>query len=344
MPPASSVVELAGKTLSLIAILLPAIGAGVRFVAFQFTEDVRPSLLLTIESSVAELVGTGILALFPALVFLPVAYILLMPHFRIWRAASQIDSAIQEHAELTRLAGLREKLRADPQTSLTESSLLRLREIDEYEASTGGTLEAHISEMEVQIASLRTTREEIGQALSQPFWHHLVGRTRRQRIVAAVWYLAISVPFVLLTENFPAAVFWFLGPIGATLWLYRELHQRGQLAFARTWPAVLWLGLACMLAGGLNGNIVGVASGYYSFSDEGSVLTNGVFARVGEHGTLEYLVGCPEESDRPALAVPLDAIEFVDYGRDLPPEIDGPSLLEFVTQGDDLDVGLHFRC
>src|SRR5438105_14435489 len=53
--------ELIGKTLSLVVLVLPALGLGVRWAAFALTGAVAPSLPIAAAQSFSELVAAGTL-------------------------------------------------------------------------------------------------------------------------------------------------------------------------------------------------------------------------------------------------------------------------------------------
>jgi hypothetical protein len=79
-------VEIAGKALAIVIVLLPAIGALVRFVALLPGKEVSPRLQVALAAPLAELAGTGLAGILPMVPY--VAVYLLVRSYGPWIRAT----------------------------------------------------------------------------------------------------------------------------------------------------------------------------------------------------------------------------------------------------------------
>lgn len=365
--------DLAGKAVALFAVLLPVIGAGVRWVSFQFDPSVPSEIAFA--RPVAALAADG----FTTLLFAAPLSVLTWLVYRQsvpWRLALT-ELAQQRRAARGRTASKTDELKAmsgrweerthriDALRTRGEEVLQRTNALADMEpteaakareeiiqetqklqadlaaetaevAELGRTAENLESEAEAAIKELeeiRKSSDSLPKLLPMPL--RLLHRLDRR------WRLLIlilgSVAIVVLGPGIP--LIWPLALVYwfVYAWFDRIIDRTRGLRFVAALPPLLVLALGSAVTFGLLPRTPPTAA--YVF--DGASVESGLYGVLGETEHFLYLTPC--ESRGPVVAVPIQTVRSVEYG-DRRPNPAPPSLLDIVQRGVPIRFGLDRSC
>lgn len=333
-------IDAAGRVLGLAAILVPAIGAGSRYVAIGLVPGPAPAASIAASTPLPELAFFGTFAwvlmsgfMYPFLLARSLARSLapmerikdeigdarerledvrdmwdgLPPDVQNWTAADFEDGS----------PAMRD---APPETVATvEAALEGLREVDR--------------DADKIIEDLHASRS-IG-------WAKLIPERRGARfaihaaLAAVSVALAVSVPLVLLLVGGAVVLI-------QDAYYSRLVRERGEVSWAHAWPGAIVVALASVFFFGFVSFGTGADAGRFELDGR---IPNGMYAHLGSAHGLTYLRACdhPNGDDAPVLAVPPDAIELVESIRldevDMP-----PSLWAMIVRGEPFSIANDLRC
>lgn len=350
-------VDVLVQALGLTGILIPAVGLGVRWVAFDLGSPVPSPMALAAAWPIAQLAETGVLALvYPVAVAIPAFFFLStlvsarQSRERAQRTIEDVETTLQQaHEKNDRdrnvLAGDQARIAqalatADPaqidqlQTQLNtlNEQLRQLEEHDDAEKQ----LAAEARKVSV------VARQVEGKVPAWFTWlekHHSVG-------FAGVAVTAVVAVFLL--PGWPASLLPVAG-LAAPFALFLILdsgsrnRQRG-LNLTVVVPSLIALLLIGMFYAGLAGSGLGLAKGTYQFTDPGgsAVPADGGYVELAQDSELLYLHPCPSASSN-VVSVADSVIETVTSERagDLGA---GPSLWSVLFGKSGSRIGIQYTC
>lgn len=298
--------DLVGKSLSLLVILLPGIGVLVRYVAFSFDSSLRPAWRFALSAPLSLLATTGLFSTLMALTFflsLVLARREAMFHrdlSAVSKRFSQLKGETEANAELRkryleRVTALGKRLERYPNGASIPHDLQRearrmmIEGRDLLQSATGAD------------ERLATQAEEIHDAVAQLKARKAKSLNRRIRqmipfgeVATALILLAVGVALILFFPAWPSSIV----PLAAgpsLLILTKKLGEDGDHSFSRLWPAVLMVGVFGIAYGGLAGLTPGVDLARYSFSENASV-PEGYYMEIGTSGDRLLLKPCSENT------------------------------------------------
>jgi ABC-type sugar transport system permease subunit len=322
----TDLLELLGKAAGLVAVLLPAAGVVVRYVAFRATGLPGDRLHLAWSASLSELIATGFLALLP--VFLGLVFLRFT-----WR---KTGPRIHMSQRLPALNATADRLLAE----------FEQWQIDFAAASTADDVDA-MARLQERVTSLRQEND----ALQQDFKpvkdvfdvddHSWLGRLADKvgwlpliPLGAVVIVAMLFVPLILgllLAWLIAASYAWSMT---------RAFRREPVVRLSHIWPTVVVVLIAAAVVSGLGGYLPGITPQDYSFDSTVVGLTRGRFQPVAQEDGLIYLESC-QPAPRELVAVQQSAIVTV---RPIPGSDDvntGPSLWNVLFNGDHLSLGLR---
>jgi hypothetical protein len=334
-PTGRQIIEDVGRALALGAVLLPAAGVLVRYIAFYTAHTVNHPLYWALAAPLPELALIGLVSLVPGL--------LVLPQFAVWAYV-----APREH--LTRQVGRRiEDLRAEldafgkdftehetdrqqlaARIEATEDPESRSDYIRQLEARTEADkqLMARLEAIGREIETIEAAQTTLGPPWFR--WNTSFDRMgdrlyRWSRSRNVRWSLrALSVMYwigVLLFVPWPVSLS-VTGLLLTLLLLPRIARRTGRVALSQTWPLIVFALLVAAIAAGLDGELVGAEAGSYHFAAEAHLL-DGRYVRLGEASNRTVLVACsPQAASLTAvdngLIRTMDVEPWKDYSLDWP--------------------------
>lgn len=367
-------VDVLGKTLTLVGLALPAVGVFVRWIALGFDlSDVQ----VAVAASLPELAAVGARAL-----VLPVTLLItwftftrgFLPWFRevtlteplkkdarrrresLKRRLSTIEvreREIQEaearmEAVKARVGSMRASV--DDGTVSPDAALKELRAIDSELDSLQPAVDAlrevpDIAEIKAELGALEKVAEELEAQVqaadaTAPWWvkrlDALSGRLSNKVIAAVGAAMATAIVTSLIAApGFPAIHIQVAGVVATNLLTLRLAKHTGELMLRNAWPGALMIALTGLGASVIDGTIPGLSPvEIHLVGDQGAATTE---YRLGESDGRVYLADC--DNRNAVRLVDLDDVAEFRYPP-TPPDPD-PSLWDVVIRGEPVVVGLR---
>jgi hypothetical protein len=352
--------DVVGQALGLTGILVPAVGLGVRWVAFGLGSPVPSPMTLAAGSPIVNLAETGGLALlYPAAVAIP-AFIFLSTFLSFSQHRKHVRGRIEEVGERLTTAK-KEYDKEHRQLSDEQKGLLERFKEESLDSDAAKTdelgeqlkvLGARMRALETRSKDAKQLSDEADKLSAEaqrveahyPGWFKWLRTHRGGAVFGAV---ATAIIALLFLPGWPASLLPVAG-LAVPFALFALLNRPTRpgppgLTLALVTPSLIALLLIGVFYSGLAGSGLGLTTGNYRFGSAGQriALPSGVYVELAQDSGLVYLHPCPSPSGT-VVTVSETAIEVVtsDRAGDLGA---GPNLWS-VLFGSQAGTGIRYEC
>lgn len=326
-------IEGAGRVLGLAAILVPAIGAGSRYIAIALVPDPAPAASLATSTPLPELAFFGTLALVLVSAFL---YPFLVVRSLAPLLAIRLKlEALQE--QLERMTDAVDELPPD----VREWTAADVEEGSPAVKDAPPEIVAAVRDLFERESELDRDLPELLEAIEgkQPAW---IPRRRWMQLAVLAVLGAGAAGTIVVVMPVPFVVVGGAAVLGQFAYYSRLVRQRGELPWAHAWPGAIAVAVAAILLVGFASFGTGATAGRYHLDGR---IPDGMYAHLGSAHGLTYLRACDhaDGNDAPVLAVPPDAIERVESIQ-LDRESMAPTLWGIIVRGEPFSIANRLRC